>query len=137
MRSPAHLLHRAGQVATALFDHAVPGTLTPRQFAVLTAIAQYDGANQTILTAATGIDRSTLSDVVRRLTQQGYVQRQRSEEDARAYVVRLTNEGRDLVRVAGPKVARTEQKLLACIPQARRASFVEALHSIAIALGKP
>ncbi|MFZ1102753.1 MAG: helix-turn-helix domain-containing protein, partial [Hyphomicrobiaceae bacterium] len=39
----------------------------------------------------TGIDRSTLADIVRRLTRKGLLQRCRTNEDARAYAVRLTD----------------------------------------------
>lgn len=134
MQSPIHLLHRAGQAAGALFQQDVPGSVTPRQFATLAAIASNEGTSQTGLVAATGIDRSTLSDVVRRLGRQGYVQRRRSRDDNRAWVVSLTDAGRDLLRISGPKVARTEQKILACLPHSRRATFLESLRLISTAL---
>lgn len=133
-RSPIHLLHRAGQVVEAIFQKNVGGRLTSRQFIVLTAIASHPGASQMVLTAATGIDRSTLSDMIRRLKREGLVQRRRSNEDARAYIVDLSSNGAELLRFAGPRVAHAEEKMLARLPAGRRRDLAEELRAI-IALG--
>ena len=56
---PLHLLHRASQRADGLFARHVRDTdLTPRQFAVLQAVAAKSGLSQTEIMAVTGIDRS-------------------------------------------------------------------------------
>ena len=100
-QSATHLPHRAAQCAMHLFRREVKDDdLTPRQLVVLSVISQMQGANQLRLTERTGIDRSTLSDIVRRL--QGWLQRSRRREDARAYAVRLTDEGRVALRAAMP-----------------------------------
>ena len=65
-RSSLHLLHRAGQRAGEVFAREMGSDLTPRQYAVLASVAKSEGLSQTDLVAATGIDRSTLADVVRR-----------------------------------------------------------------------
>ena len=77
-RSPIHLLHRAGQCAGDIF-HAemLHGELTPRQFAVLYTVANNQGLSQTGLVERTGIDRSTLADIVRRMQKKGLLQRRR------------------------------------------------------------
>jgi DNA-binding MarR family transcriptional regulator len=63
--SALHLLHRAGQCADELFALNVGKTeLTPRQYAVLAAAAASEDLSQTALVDATGIDRSTLADIV-------------------------------------------------------------------------
>lgn len=46
-------------------------TATARQQIVLTASRERDEPSQSALVEATGIDRSTMADVVRRLTQRG------------------------------------------------------------------
>src|SRR5688572_708168 len=67
-RSPIHLLHRAGQCAEDIFRAEMGDRdLTPRQLAVLTATSEDEGLSQTGLVERTGIDRSTLADMVRRL----------------------------------------------------------------------
>src|SRR5262245_8283548 len=66
-RSPIHLLHRAGQCASDIFQgEMATGDLTPRQYAVLVAVSQNEGLSQTHLVEKTGVDRSTLADIVRR-----------------------------------------------------------------------
>ena len=93
-RSAMHLLHRAGQCATDIFlAEAHVSGLTPRQFAVLATIAEEEGLTQTELVERTGIDRSTLADIVARLLGRGLIQRRRAKEDARAYAIKLTAQG--------------------------------------------
>src|SRR4029434_1329083 len=80
-RSPIHLLHRAGQCAGDIFHAEMKdGDLTPRQLAVLVTVAQNEGLSQTGLVDRTGIDRSTLADIVRRLQRKGLLQRRRTRE---------------------------------------------------------
>ena len=89
--SPLHLLHRARQRTDSLFARNVGDThLTLRQFAVLQAVSDGDGLSQTAIMAATGIDRSSTAELVRRLVSNGWLQRRRTRRDARLYAVRLT-----------------------------------------------
>ena len=47
-RSPLHLLHRASQAVEDVFSREMKiEHLTPRQFAVLTTVAQAEGLSQT------------------------------------------------------------------------------------------
>ena len=66
--SPSHLLHRALQRALDIYAEAFgEGGITQRQFAVLAAADEHAGATQADLVRITGIDRSTLADMVRRM----------------------------------------------------------------------
>lgn len=131
-RSIGHLLHRAGQYASELFSTtAGPDGLTPRQFAVLVAVAQNEGLSQTDLVNLTGIDRSTLADIVRRMIKKGLLERQRTPEDQRAYAVRLSSDGRLALRGHMPYAAAVDAKLLGSLPDALREPFVAALAEIA------
>ena len=133
-RSPIHLLHRAGQCAEGMFGAEVPGDLTPRQLAVLMTVAQNEGVSQTGIVDATGIDRSTLADVVRRLAERGLLQRRRTREDARAYAVKLTNEGRRVLHSAGPLARRVDTRVLNTLSSGRREEFMASLITIVNAL---
>ena len=110
--SITHLLHRACQVADSIFnDEAGKTGLTTRQFAVLTAVAQNRDVSQTGLVQITGIDRSTVAEIVKRLLRRGLIKRKRTRLDARAYAVRLTDEGEALMREAEPAALRAEERL--------------------------
>jgi DNA-binding MarR family transcriptional regulator len=136
-RSPIHLLHRAGQCAGDIFHAEMKdGDLTPRQLAVLLTVANNEGLSQTGLVDRTGIDRSTLADIVRRMQKKGLLQRRRTKEDARAYAVRLTDEGRRVLRTAEPLAKRVDERILEAIPAKQRDQFIEDLLAIADALQK-
>lgn len=129
--SAMHLLHRAGQCAADIFaaEARVSG-LTPRQFAVLMVVAEEEGLTQTDLVARTGIDRSTLADIVSRLLGRGLIQRRRAKEDARAYAIKLTPSGVKALREAQPGAAAADMQLLASLPPARRQEFIDSLSLI-------
>ncbi len=130
-RSAMHLLHRAGQCATDLFLAAARDSgLTPRQYAMLTTIAEEEGLTQTKLVARTGIDRSTLADIVARLIGRGLIQRRRAKGDARAYAIKLTAQGAKALRDAEPGASATDSRLLATLPPAKRQEFLESLQTI-------
>jgi DNA-binding MarR family transcriptional regulator len=134
--SMLHLLHRAGQVADELFTEEMRGSdLTPRQFAVLLVLERLETASQTDIVNETGIDRSTLADIVKRLVARSLIARRRSKVDARAYAVRLTAAGREALKSARPASERVEDRLLRMLPQSRRDSFVDSLALLVRSLG--
>ena len=137
-RSPIHLLHRASQVVEEIFTAEIEiDRLTPRQLAVLVTVAQNEGLSQTGIVDRTGIDRSTLADIVRRLHKRGLLQRRRTKEDARAYAVKLTEEGRRVLRTAEPITKRVDQRILDALPSKQRDQFMSALVSIVATLERP
>lgn len=130
--SPVHLLHRAGQRAAEIFDNAVGGKgLTPRQYAILLALSENEGVSQTDLVERTGIDRSTLADVVRRMIKKGLVLRRRTKEDQRAYAVRLSEKGRIALNETIAAANAADQRVLAALSADKRKVFLEALTAVA------
>ncbi|SRR5579883_458922 len=115
-RSIIHLLHRASQRASEIFAIETRDfDLTARQYAVITTVAQYEGLSQTGLVRLTGIDRSTLADVIQRLLKRGMIQRRRTAEDGRTYAVSLSKEGRQLLQTIRPYARRADRMVLACL----------------------
>lgn len=137
--SPSHLLHRALQRALDIYaEEFGEGGITQRQFAVLAAADERAGATQADLVRITGIDRSTLADMARRMIGKGLLERERSNVDARANAVRLTDEGRAVLAAARPKMAAADGRLLKLISGGgRRATFLGLLRDLAQAGGKP
>ena len=132
-RSSIHLLHRAGQCVADIFQAEI-SDLTPRQLAVLMTVAEDEGASQTKLVNATGVDRSTMADIVKRLVRKRLLQRRRTREDARAYAVKLTDEGRRVLSVARPALGRVDERVIGALPGKQREAFLTALVSIVEAL---
>jgi DNA-binding MarR family transcriptional regulator len=123
-----HLLHRAGQRADGLFaQHLGTQDLTPRQFMVLQAVDENEGLSQVDIMAATGIDRSSVTDLVRRLVKQGLLRRRRQKRDARLYAVRLTPEGRKALTAGAPAAAAAEEDLMGAVLPGQRQEFLRIL----------
>lgn len=129
-KSLLDLVHRVGQIGTERFAREYQGELTPRQLAVLRAVAAKDGASQTDIVVATGVDRSTTSDIVKRLVRRGLLRRRRSRKDARAYVVELTPDGQIAMDAAMPMLSRVEACLLETLPEDQRGPFLSGLEHI-------
>lgn len=130
--SVIHLLHRASQFADFQLESATAETgLTARQLVVLDAISKLEEPSQASICLETGIDRSTLADMVRRLCGRRLVVRKRSRKDARAYVLRLTDEGQGYLEKLSAKVGQAEQHVMVSLPESERRKFLDLLHKIA------
>lgn len=131
--SPSHLLHRAQQAAADLHAAALGANgLTQRQFAVLAVLAAQDGVSQSELVVRSGIDRSTLAEMVARMETKGLTQRTKSMTDSRANSVTLTASGRAIYEAAMPKLADVDDAVLARLPAGKRAGFIELLTRLAM-----
>ncbi len=129
--SPGHLLRRAEQRAANIYTQEV-GTsgLTPRQYVVLTAVAAYEGQTQTDLVSATGVDRSTLADMIARMIANGLLDRERTEGDHRANSVTLTAAGKRQLAATAAKVRNAEKRVIAPVPASKRAVLLECLRAM-------
>jgi DNA-binding MarR family transcriptional regulator len=133
-RSPSHLLHRALQLALDIYaEETGPDSVTQRQYAVLSAVEAQEGLTQTDLVRATGIDRSTLADLVARMIGKNLLARERSSIDARANTVRLTEEGRLALGDAAPRVAAADARILKLLPLRKRDAFLGVLADLSLA----
>jgi DNA-binding MarR family transcriptional regulator len=132
--SATHLLHRVLQLALDFHaDAAGPSGLTQRQYTVLAAAGAADGVSQSELVRATGIDRSTLADLVARMISKGLLERERSATDARANTVRLSDAGRVALAEGGRPATQSDQRLLQLLPPKKRESFLKTLSTLAAA----
>jgi DNA-binding MarR family transcriptional regulator len=129
--SPTHLLHRAGQIADDLFGRAIGDLgLTARQFVVLSTVDGLEDPSQTTLCEISGIDRSTLAEVVRRLVGRGLLTRRRTRSDARMYAVRITPEGKGVLEKAQPIARTVDAAVLEALTEAERETFAQLLRKV-------
>ncbi len=136
-RSLSHLLKRSVQYSVHLYMEGVGKSgLTHRQFIVLQAADANEGKSQTDLVKITGIDRSTLADLVARLMAQGYLQRRRTKEDGRTNAVRLTPAGKKALRSVQNGADDVDKRLLAHVPSGDRKTLADCLTILAAEMDK-
>jgi DNA-binding MarR family transcriptional regulator len=125
-------LHRATQVAeTAYTTESQQIDLTSRQLVVLMSVGALAGPSQTAVVEHSGIDRSTLADIVRRLLKKKLIARSRDKADARAYVLHLTEDGQRLVGRANRALATAEASLKGHLSPREYESLLVALGKLA------
>ena len=130
-QSPSHLLRRAQQYVTDIFARSgLSDNVTLRQSVLLSAVAETEGASQSELVRATGVDRSTLAEMVSRMERKGLLSRKKDRQDGRAKRVWLTEAGRKRLNQALPAMRAVDDALISLLPRTRRQPFQSALESI-------
>jgi MarR family transcriptional regulator, temperature-dependent positive regulator of motility len=128
--SVVHLLHRAAQVADALFMRHSAG-LTPRVYEVLKAVAAAGGLSQIEIMAATGIDRSSVASLVAKLVGMRLVSRRKRASDNRAYAVHITSDGEAVLRRNLTIADRVDADLLSPFSRKERDGLLRLLKTLA------
>jgi DNA-binding MarR family transcriptional regulator len=111
---PGHLFRRLHQQGVALYAvHAAGFDLTPVQFAALHAIATWPDSDQSSIGRAIACDKATVGAVLDRLQGKRLVERVADAADRRAWRLRATPAGLELLERLAPKVAAIQRDLLA------------------------
>lgn len=111
------------------------GELTPGRFSLLTLLGANPGINQTDLSRAVGLDKSTLTPALDQLEKKGLVRRQRTAADRRTYALALTPAGEALLAELTAKVEQHEKNIVAALGPADRRTLNRLLRTIAKSLG--
>lgn len=121
------MLHQWSQEANAAFAKS---PITRTQLIILNAVANGHGTSQTRIVAATGVDRSTTADTLRRLHNRKLVERKRATKDTRSWITTLTPAGADALAIgkaqADAACAHLERRGLDRHIQHRLAAILEA-----------
>jgi len=126
--APGHLLRRCHQHSREIFNqHMGDKGLSRQLLSVLISIYQNPAETYTVLSTISGFDRNTLAEMIDRLVQQKLATRKRSEKDARAYSVELTDKGKKLVRSVMQKAKLVQEQLLEPLPEALRPVFMQCM----------
>lgn len=124
----AHLIRLAHQRATSLFQKAFEAyTITPTQVAILATLLRHGDLSQISLGRLTAIDTATLSAMMRRLQDNGFIERIASEQDQRVNLVRLTSRGIDFTLEVLPISQKVSDDVLAPLKPRDRQRFLEML----------
>lgn len=136
LHAPGHLLRRNHQRSYEIFSKLVGDDVTRQQIALLIALSERPGASQNDLVAATGIDKSTLKEMLGRMIKRGWVSRDRDPVDQRAWTMHITPEGETLLADRIDRVIAAQREILAPLPEDLRDMFLRCLRIMA-GLEKP
>ncbi|GAA5162555.1 MarR family winged helix-turn-helix transcriptional regulator [Amycolatopsis dongchuanensis] len=128
---PGYLIRRSQAVHNSLWGELVPGDLTGPQYAVLSVLAAFPQSDQQRVVRLASLDRSSGADVVARLVRKAWIERSRSPEDARRYLLTLTQAASIALSSITPRVKAVQDALLAPLRASRRAAFVTELAAVA------
>ncbi len=129
---PGHLLRRCQQIAVSIFLRECGAhDLTPLQFAVLSALVGGPPLDHIRLAGIAALDRTTVGVVARKLEERGLVTRRVSVTDRRSKLIAITDAGRALVSAALPAVEAAQDRMLAPLSPAERATLLSLLTKMA------
>ncbi|HZV80596.1 MAG TPA: MarR family transcriptional regulator, partial [Geobacteraceae bacterium] len=89
-----------------------------------------DGLTQVELSSRSQIDRTTIGGLIDRLEQSGLLQRLPHPEDRRAYLICLTEAGRDLEKELTPLGEELQQRILAPLSGDEQEALVTILQKL-------
>jgi DNA-binding MarR family transcriptional regulator len=126
------LLFVAQQAAQALaVERLEPLGLSPRAWGVLSTLAESGPLTQIELATRMAIDRTAMVYLLDDLEQRALVERVRSLQDRRAFLIHLTQAGRDAQRRAAAALDGAADTLLTPLNQAERRQLIDLLARIA------
>jgi DNA-binding MarR family transcriptional regulator len=120
MSHPGHLLRRAVQVLNLLWDQEVSHTITSPQFAALNALYAEPDLDQRTLGQRISLDRSTMAEVVSRLSSRGLIRSERDTRDGRRKTITLTPKGLHTVQHLIPRTHVMTRRLVGPLDQQQR-----------------
>ena len=99
--------------------------VTPIQFTVLRLLDAAADIDQVTIAKRAALDPSTVTDVISRMEQKGLVERAPASTDRRKRIVRLTNEGKDVLELARPLAARAREILFSPLDPVQQKTLLD------------
>ena len=127
---PGHLARRLQQAHYLLWNTMVSEEITSPQFAVLNALADEPGLDQRTVGERVGLDRSTVAEVVSRLSRRGLLDKVRDSQDGRRFLLCLTDDGTRVHRKLVVRTARMNQVFLAPLSAEEQAVFFDLIQRV-------
>ncbi|MGQ9780209.1 MAG: MarR family winged helix-turn-helix transcriptional regulator [Bacillota bacterium] len=98
--------------------------LTMKEIFVLETLGRFGETTMSELAAALGVPLTTMTSIVGRLVENGYLERRRTEEDRRVVLVSLSPEGRNLFARQRQEYVRAVKEILAVLPEEEQAKVL-------------
>jgi DNA-binding MarR family transcriptional regulator len=125
------LIRRLHQIHVALFlEEAAELAITTIQFTALSMLHQRGEIDQSELAMHVGMDRTNVSDVVRRLLERGYVTVRVNPAHRRRRLIGLTAQGLAFLKRADRCAQRAHQRTIAVLTEPDRKVFAALLRRL-------
>ena len=128
--APGHLLRRAHQRSYEIFRQAMPDGISRQQVALMIALGRRKNASQNDIVEATGIDKSTLREMIDRMVSKGLISRQRDPDDRRSWLLNLTETGRAELAERIPRIEQLGEEILKPLASAEREQLLALLKKL-------
>ncbi len=129
--APGHLIRRSEQLHGVYWANRVGSSVTPPQYALLSAVAWNDDIDQSTAGELASLDKSSTTDIIARLTRRGLVTSRPDPTDRRRKFVVLTPEARDVLERVTADVEAVQRDVLAPLEAEDAERFVALLQLIA------
>jgi DNA-binding MarR family transcriptional regulator len=126
-----HLLRRAHQRASSIFQDVMTEGLTPPQFAALVKIRDFGTVSQNRLGRAVAMDPATSQGVTQRLLAKNLIERRDDPKDRRRALLSLTAEGEAMVERLVPLGKQVSAQTLEPLSPEEQKQFLALLSRIA------
>ena len=130
MQHPGHLLRRAVQVMNLLWNEEVSQTITSPQFAAMNALYGEPNLDQRTLGQRISLDRSTMAEVVSRLSARGLIRSVRDARDGRRKTITLTPKGLRALQHLIPRTHSMTRRLVGPLDQKQRDELLSMLTKV-------
>ena len=108
--------------------------VTPPQWGVIALLHRNGAMTVGTISQMRGVDAPTVTGIIKRLEQNGLVERQHDREDRRVVKVQLTSEGENILRILTPAVEAFNQHMLQGLSEAEQRTLLENLQRIIVNL---
>ncbi|WP_372576793.1 MarR family winged helix-turn-helix transcriptional regulator [Ruegeria hyattellae] len=125
-----HLLRRANQRHTAIFQAYTLEGLTPTQFAALARIAEQGSCSQNRLGRLAAMDVATIKGVVDRLQQKGLTIAEADPNDRRRTLISLSSAGHSLFARMAKAGVRISAETLKPLKSSEQRTFLSLLRKL-------
>lgn len=119
------------QVVTLLKN---AGDLTLNQWRLLSFLSERDGGSAHELAKLGHIDKATMSRAASELQKRGLIVSEVSSRDRRSAVLRVTQDGEDVVARISPMMMSRQRELVAAISEEERAALFQILEKLEAAV---
>jgi DNA-binding MarR family transcriptional regulator len=113
-----------------LWDHEVSHTITSPQFAALNALYGEPAIDQRTLGERISLDRSTMAEVVARLSARGLITTARDSNDGRRKTIRLTPKGVATLQHLIPRTHEMTRRLVGALDAKEREEMLRLLTTV-------